>query len=391
MSNNKFNELNLADRPPAAGGHLLLLLSSLEMGGSERKTIRIANRLAGMGWQLTIAYLNGPDTLRNEILPSVNLICLQRVGKCDVAVLRRLQAYMGEAGVDTVCCINLYPLLYGFLLKHFSHCRRNFRLMATTNETNFVHRKDALKMAIYAPMLRRVSRLVFGSAYQQQLWIEKYHLPPARCNYIHNGVDTAYFRLDVAIDHSGAIRQNLGIPENAIVIGSVGRFRKEKQYQFVIRACVSLRQQGLNVHCLLVGGGFEEQNLRQLIAELDCESYVHLVDSEDDVRPYLAAMDVFVLSSISETFSNAALEAMAMKLPLVLPRVGGCPEMVEHGKTGFIYEPGDMQGFVDYLRRLVTDTAMRTDMGQAARDYVEAHFSFQYMIDEYASLFSAQA
>lgn len=392
MSNNKICDLNQVVNLAASSRHLLLLLSSLEMGGSERKSIRIANRLAEMGWPLTVAYLNGPHTLRNEILPSVNVICLQRVGKFDVSVLRRLKAYVDEAGVDTVCCINLYPLLYGFLLKQFSNCQRNFKLMATTNETNFVHRKDALKMAIFAPMLRRVDRIVFGSAFQQQLWIEKYRLPPARCSYIHNGVDTEYFCLEDRTDNSAPVRQSLGIPENAIVVGSVGRFRKEKQYQFVIRACVSLRQQqDLDIHCLLIGGGFEEQSLRELIAELGCESYVHLLDSEDDVRPYLAALDVFVLSSVTETFSNAALEAMAMKLPLVLPRVGGCPEMVDHGKTGFIYEPGDMREFIEYIARLATDNALRTDMGRAARDYVEAHFSFQSMIDEYASLFSAQA
>jgi len=369
--------------------HLLLLLSSLVIGGSERKTVRIANSLAASGWKLTIAYLNEPHTLRDEISPEVEVLCLNRKGKFDFAALRRLIAYTANAGVDTLCCVNPYPLLYGFLAGFFLKNKR-IRILATTNETNFVRRKDELTMALYAPLYRRVDAVIFGSAYQQDLWVSKYRLNPSKCTYIHNGVDTGLFCQSNSHTVSRAIRQRNGIPVNSLVVGSIGRFRKEKQYQVVIRACVALREiKGLDVHCLLVGGGFEEQLLRDLVTELDCESYVHLIDSEEDVRPYLEAMDIFVLSSISETFSNAALEAMAMGLPVVLPRVGGCPEMVEHGNTGFIYEPGDLSGFVDYLNLLGTDKERRIRMSQAAREYVETNFRFESMVDSYAALFSS--
>jgi glycosyltransferase involved in cell wall biosynthesis len=338
-----------------------------------------------------VAYLNEPRTLRDEISPDIEVLCLNRKGKFDFAALRQLIVYVANSGIDTICCVNPYPLLYGFLAGFFLK-NKHIRIVATTNETNFVHRKDELKMVLYTPLYRRVDAVIFGSAYQQDLWISKYRLNPSKCTYIHNGVDTELFRQSNSHSASRAIRQQNGIPVNSLVIGSIGRFRKEKQYQVVIHACVALREKhGLDVHCLLVGGGFEEQLLRDLVTELDCESYVHLIDSEEDVRPYLEAIDIFVLSSISETFSNAALEAMAMGLPVVLPGVGGCPEMVEHGITGFIYETGDLSGFVDYLKLLGTDKERRVRMSQAARKYVETNFRFESMVDSYAALFSSEA
>lgn len=366
--------------------HVMFLLSSLTLGGSERKTVRIINALAKNGWKLTVAYMNGPHTLRNEISADVAVICLDRKRKFGFGALRRLVAYVPSAGVNAICCVNTYSLIYGFLARIFLK-RNSIRILATTNETNFVRRKDELKMVLFAPMLRRVDAVIFGSAYQKDLWVHQYKLNASECSYIHNGVDTDMYRQSASSVPSQAIRKEEGIPEKGLVIGSIGRFRKEKQYQVVIHACVELREKrGLDVHCLLVGGGFEEQLLIDLVAKLGCEAYVHLIDAQDDVRPYLEAMDIFVLSSISETFSNAALEAMAMGLPVVLPRVGGCPEMVKPGVTGFIYEPGDLSGFVGHLFVLGSDEDLRMKMGQEARRYVETDFRFESMVDSYSEL-----
>lgn len=368
---------------------MMFLLSSLAMGGSERKTIRIANALAADGWALTIAYLNNPLALRNEISIDVDVIFLDRKGKFGFGALRRLIVYILHNGVNTICCVNTYPLIYGYLARMFL-VKKKIKILATTNETTFVRWKDELKMVVFAPMLRRVNTIIFGSVYQRDLWMRQYRLSAPKCAYIHNGVDTNLFRQSTSKVSSQVIRNKVGIPEKSLIVGSIGRFRKEKQYQVVIHACVELREKrGLDVHCILVGGGFEEQKLKDLVTELRCEGYVHLIDTEDDVRPYLETIDIFVLSSISETFSNAALEAMAMSLPVVLPRVGGCPEMVKPGITGFIYEPGDLTEFVDYLFLLGSDKERRLKMGQAARRYVVANFRFESMVASYVKLFNA--
>ena len=367
--------------------HALFLLSSLAVGGSERKTVRIANALAKSGKKLTIAYLNGPHTLRDEILSDVEVLFLNRRGKFGVGALRCLMAYVSQNKVDVVCCVNLYPLIYAYLARMMSRTPR-FKLLATTNTTTFVTRKEELQMFLYAPMLRRIDMTVFGCEYQKDMWMQKYKLKASRCTCIYNGVDVDLFQSSTPDVMSQDIRAKLGIPETGLVVGSVGRFRKEKQYAVAIQACVELRERtNLDVYCLLVGGGDEGPRLKDLVVKLQCDGYVHILDMAEDVRPYLNAMDIFILSSISETFSNAALEAMAMGLPVVLPGVGGCPEMVKAGETGFIYESGDLSQFVEQLSLLGGDSKRRKIMGQAARKFVEERFRFGAMVDAYERLF----
>lgn len=370
--------------------HAMFLMTSLTVGGSEWKTVRLAKALAAAGWKLTIGYFNAPHTLCDEISIEIDILFLDRKGKFDFAALRRLANYVSHHKVDVICCINLYPLLYGYLARKLFPSNP-FRILAATNETHCIGWKDELKMVLFAPILRRIDMIIFGSAYQKIFWTGQYKLEASGGIYIHNGVDAERFSRSAVESESSKIRAKLGIPENSLVVGSIGRFRKEKQYQTIIRACVELRQKReLDVHCLLVGGGIEEQKLRVLIAKIGCGKYVHLLDAADDVRPYLEAMDIFVLCSISETFSNAALEAMAMELPVVLSRVGGCPEMVNHGVNGFLFDAGDTPELVKYLVLLGTDQGRRLKMGQAGRKYVEQKFRFESMVESYRDLFEKQ-
>jgi glycosyltransferase involved in cell wall biosynthesis len=107
-----------------------------------------------------------------------------------------------------------------------------------------------------------------------------------------------------------------------------------------------------------------------------------------DVRPVLAILDVFVLPSLYiETFSNAALEAMAMGTPVVLSRIGGAAEMVRDGEEGYLLEPHDLAlRLPDLLERLARDPQLRERMSANARSRVERKFGFQNMVARYASL-----
>jgi glycosyltransferase involved in cell wall biosynthesis len=368
--------------------HVMFLLSTLAVGGSERKTVRIANALAARGWKLTIGYLNAPHTLRNDISGDVNVVFLDRKGKYDFGALRRLVAYVSQYNIDMICCINLYPLIYAYPAKYFVSVA-SLGILATINTTEFTARKDAWQMLLYAPILRRAHAVIFGCQYQMELWVSRYGLREAECSFIYNGVDAEFFDPLKLYGLPLDIRSELEIPSTSLVVGSIGRFREEKQYEMVIDACVELRKKkGLDVYCLLVGGGKEKQRLEDLVNELNCAQYVRLLDEVKDVRPYLDAMDVFVLSSISETFSNAVLEALSMGIPVVLPKVGGCPEMVKPNITGFIFEPGDKLQLVEYLYVLGSDGELRAKMGQAARQYVIEKFQSRSMFESYELMLS---
>ena len=101
-----------------------------------------------------------------------------------------------------------------------------------------------------------------------------------------------------------------------------------------------------------------------------------------DVRPVLLVMDIFVLTSQSETFSNAALEAMAMSKPVILSDVGGASEMVIEGLNGFLYPPGDLSGLVSSIITIIDNNCF-DDMGKQSRRIIENNFTFDEMIKQY--------
>jgi glycosyltransferase involved in cell wall biosynthesis len=144
----------------------------------------------------------------------------------------------------------------------------------------------------------------------------------------------------------------------------------------------ALRDRGRPAKGLLVGGGPLRAEIVQQVETLGLEQAVILAGEVPDVRPFLSAMDVGVLCSHAETFPLSALEFMAMGLPMILTDVGGASEMVESGKEGVLYRPGDQPALEQALEHLLEPDTRRC-MGSAALERVEAEFSYAGMVDKY--------
>jgi glycosyltransferase involved in cell wall biosynthesis len=158
----------------------------------------------------------------------------------------------------------------------------------------------------------------------------------------------------------------------------------------LIDAVAELRASGADVHLMLVGDGPLRSALEQRAIERGISDAVTFTGALPDVRAALKVFDVFVLPSLSETFSNAALEAMAMQLPVILTRTGGASEMIEHGKEGYIVDvaelPRQLPGLLEQLR---LDNVMRTRMAAAAALRAQREFSWEGMLESYRSMFAS--
>src|SRR5690606_9478499 len=125
-------------------------------------------------------------------------------------------------------------------------------------------------------------------------------------------------------------------------VGSVGRLAPEKNQMPLIDAVADLRAKGADVHLMLVGDGPLRSALQRRVEQRGISGAVTFTGALSDVRAALKTFDVFVLPSLSETFSNAALEAMAMQVPVILTRTGGAAEMIEPGREGYIVDVADL-------------------------------------------------
>jgi len=362
---------------PGRNQGVMFLVSSLTVGGSERKTVRLANALAAERQQVTLAYLNPPESLLSQLHPTVVSLNLHRRGKFSVAALRRLAATISERNVTTLVAVNLYPALYAVLARVL--CKGRLRVVVSINTTEFATLKEKLQMLLYRHILRRADLVIFGAERQRRLWCARYRLDhtPDSTLVLYNGVDTAVF------SRAGVVPAVLAEPGGAVMLGTVGALRAEKAQVDLVRAVHQLVARGMDVGAIIVGEGPRRSELEQEIRRLGVSQRVRLLGEAQDVRPYLALMDVFVLPSVAvETFSNAVLEAMAMSCPVLVARVGGMDEMLQFG-GGRMYPPGDVNSLCDLLVPLVANAQARRELGEQACQAVKRHFSFDRMLGDF--------
>ncbi len=197
---------------------------------------------------------------------------------------------------------------------------------------------------------------------------------------VENGVDTEQFDPATGGGADGvAVRQQFDIPANAPVVGTVSVFRVQKRLDHWLQAAARVVRSVPNAHFLLVGDGPLRGDVERWIAAEDLTERVHLAGLQTEVRPYLAAMDVYLMSSQFEGLPIALLEAMAMARPVVATAVGGIPEVISDGQNGLLVPAGDAQQMAEASLRLLNDASLRKSMGNAARSTICERFSIARM------------
>lgn len=363
---------------------VLFLLDSLIMGGSENKAVKIINHFAGIQEGCHLLYLNEPDTLAKHVSSDVNLLCLHRKGKIDLSCIRRYGQHLRKHHIEVVLCFQLYPFLNHFLSSLISDHKP--RVIVSINITAFQKTKENMQMYLYKHLLRRDCSILFGSECQQEQWIERYSLPRGSCSVLYNGVDLTRFNPSRYTSKREQIRAGYRLDPRDIVLGMVAQFRPEKAHQDLLVALRRLIDEGLPVKALLAGDGPRLPFIQKEAEALGLTDRVTFLGRTDDIPRMLAATDIFVLTSTAvETFSNAALEAMAMAKPVVLSNVGGASEMVEAGVNGLLYNHGDVTGLASSISRIVRGNLYER-MGRHSRLLVEERYSFDKMIDGYSRL-----
>jgi glycosyltransferase involved in cell wall biosynthesis len=361
---------------------VLAIVSSLCFGGAEKHTVALLNELEQSRFELSLAYLKPVEAL----LPQLHqerlhgVLSLDVQSKLDWGAVRRLSRFIETERIDVVLCTNEYPALYALLASKLG--RHRPRLVEVFHTTLHGTRKERLQMAIYRHVFRRFDLLVYVSSNQQAYWRAK-GLRAKRDIVIHNGIDTELFQDRYSREEKAALRAKLGFQDDDYVVAICAALRPEKAHGDLLRALALLRPRISNIKGLIIGDGVERTNIEAMIDQLSLRDSVVITGFQSDVRPLVACSDVVVLSSHAvETFSVAALEAMAIGKPMVLTRIGGADEQVTDDVEGFLFEPGDIESLATHLQTL-SSVDKRAAMGTAAVSKVRRQFSQQKMIDAF--------
>jgi len=212
---------------------------------------------------------------------------------------------------------------------------------------------------------RLTHRAIAVSASTRDFLVEQRHVPASKVQLIWNGAPLEEFS-NCPPEAGRALRARLGLKEDELVVGSIGRLSLQKGHRYLLEAFATLRRETPGVRLLLVGDGDQEQALRQQAASLALGTDVVFAGHRSDVPVVLAAIDVFAIASTYEGTPLALFEALAAGRAIVSTAVDGCREVLQDGVTGLLVPPADPPALAVALGRMKA-ASLRRELARAAR------------------------
>jgi len=199
---------------------------------------------------------------------------------------------------------------------------------------------------------------------------------------IPNFIDTKHFRR-LEKEH---FRKAICEADQKVVV-HVSNFRRIKNVSHVVEIFHKILQEGLSAKLLLVGDGPDRSNVEQLSRDLAIQDSVRFLGKQDPIQEILSISDLFILTSGSESFGLAPLEAMACNVPVVCSNIGGLPELINGSGAGYLCSVGDIDGFAQKCIKILTDDRLHAQMSKQAREYVVNNYDTHAIVAQYEAYY----
>lgn len=273
-----------------------------------------------------------------------------------------------------------WPIMFGRLLKKLGAVER---LVENREDEGFNWGRH--EYALLRTTRRLPDRIICVSQGVRDHVLRNERQEIDRLRVIHNGVAEPRTVGDTEL---AATRYDVGLEPDRPVVGMVANLnRPVKGARYWVETAVRVLREAPGTQFLLVGGSGDSDELRRHVDESGISSAVRFAGFRDDVTPLYALMDISILTSLSEGLSITLLESMSHGLPIVATRVGGNPEVVVDGVTGYLVPPRDPAAMARRIVSLLRDPAARDLMGREARRRYEAQFNLDRTARDYADLF----
>ncbi len=341
---------------------VVFLLPILDVGGAERTILRSAVGFDRSRFAPTVvAMVKRSDRLADELdAAGIRTVVLDTGTRPRMRQLYRLFRWLRANPPDV-------------LLSYMFHANLAARLMRRIGAAPAVVCSERSAWESRARiLLNRVTvswadAITVNSAASRRSWARDLGIPEGRISVVHNGIDTTAYAP--------------GPPTSQPVIGVLARLHRHNGHDWFLDALADLDRRGSRPWtCVLAGTGPEEPALRARVADLGLRDRVRFLGHVDDPPAFLRSLMLCVHPARFSGMPNAVLEAMACRLPVIGTTVGGTPEAIEHGRTGWLVTPDDTTGTSGLLARLLEQSDLRLAVGARARERVVERFSIDAMV-----------
>ncbi len=357
------------------------LLHNLGLAGKEQGVLKIVSAMDTSRFQVEIVVLNHifPDSYDTN--GPFEVVKVPRRPGNDPFQIRRLARLFRRRRYDIVYTHSWNTLVEGYF------AARMAEVPVKIHGEHGTFENTAVKKWLQPRLWARFDAVTVVSASLRQRMVEEFGYRSANIRVIHNGIDTNRFFRDPAA--RTAFRKAHGL-EDRFVVGTVGRFHPVKDHFTLLRGFARFCRSVPKAMLIFVGhethhGLYEKYE--KLVHDLGIFNRVKFLPPTRAVEQAYNGFDVFCLSSLSEGCSNVILEAMGCGVPVVATRTGGNPELVQHGKTGLLFDVRDAEALATHFQRLALDAPLRNHLARAGEEQIARKFTLQKTVDAYQQLF----
>ncbi len=364
------------------------VIHRLQMGGLENGLVNLINRMPKDKYRhVIVAMTDYTDFSERLTRDDVEIFALHKKAGKDFRVFVRLWKLLRQLRPDIVHTRNLSALeaslvavLSGVKYRvHGEHGRDVHDIAGKNWKYNLLRR-------FCQPFIQRYITV----SKDLRLWlIETVRIPAGKITQIYNGVDSQKFNPEGSV-----IELEAGfLPENGILIGTVGRMETVKDQLNLAKAFVELIQVNPEykkyLRLALIGDGSLIPQIQTIIDEAGLRQYVWFAGASDDVANVMRSLDIFVLPSLAEGISNTILEAMSCSLPVIATDVGGNPELVIEAETGKLVSKSNPQELAAAIKTYIEDPELMKQHAIGGRKRIEQAFSMEAMVKNYVSVYDS--
>ena len=361
---------------------IMHLRASNFVGGPEKQILEHFTRLDTTRFRPVLGTFVEPgasDPLGDEAITyGFDTIQFPALSPLNPATILHIARILKQKNIAILCTHGYKPNIVGF----FSAKLCGVPTIAISRGWTWENPKIRLYEALDRRFLRYGSHVVAVSAGQQEK-ILACGVPQQRVSVIHNAINLDKCLMSAATK----IRHELGLPDNSLIVASAGRLSPEKNYGAMIKAAREVAAHNTLVYFVIFGEGVLRQELEGQIASAGLTGRFLLPGFRNDLQAVMHDIDIFMLPSFTEGLPNVVLEAFAARKPVVATRVGGTPEVVEDGVSGFLTDPQQVEYMAECLLRLIDDPQLRQIMGAQGFEHVQKCFTFDHQTDQYEKLY----
>lgn len=362
---------------------IMFLIDELQVGGTEKQLIFLAESLPRERFEPVIGVLRETEFSRGLRLetPIINFNWSGFPLLKNISLVRRIKNYLENSNIDVLQTQFVESEIYGSLAALFSAKRPV--LIATRRNLYHWIKEDPLRFKIGKRLVHSAQAVLANSYCARDVCMELENVPTEKISVIPNGVDPDLF--DSLSRQMARCKCDIG--QDDLIIGVVGNLRHVKGADVFLKAAVKVHEVIPKARFMLVGRGPEESELRKLTADMGIADCVVFWGSTQDANTLIAAFDIAVQPSRSESFSNVLVEYMAAAKPIVATRVGDAAFILDDGQCGKLVAPEDPEELAKEVISLCGDMDYASCMAQRAKTRAMQMWTTEIVVSQYVSFY----